>query len=91
MKGCNIEIALKARPRMSLLAAAVVTLSGAFFSAQAQEPIKIGFGVSLTGGLASSGKAHLMSNYSPAAHTASRPLTLAPCKPLPDRINPART
>jgi hypothetical protein len=61
MKGCNIEIALKARPRMSLLAAAVVTLSGAFFSAQAQEPIKIGFGVSLTGGLASSGKAHLMS------------------------------
>ncbi len=31
------------------------------FSAQAQEPIKIGFSVSLTGGLASSGKAHLMS------------------------------
>jgi branched-chain amino acid transport system substrate-binding protein len=28
---------------------------------QAQEPIKIGFSVSLTGGLASSGKAHLMS------------------------------
>ena len=28
---------------------------------QAQEPIKIGFGVSLTGGLASSGKAHLLS------------------------------
>ena len=46
---------------MSLLVAAAVTLSGAFFSAQAQEPIKIGFGVSLTGGLASSGKAHLMS------------------------------
>src|SRR5262245_3065501 len=61
MKGCKIAIALKARPGMSLLAAAVVTLSGAFFSAQAQEPIKIGFGVSLTGGLASSGKAHLMS------------------------------
>src|SRR5262245_18904445 len=63
MKGCKIAIALKAWPRMSLLAAAV-TLSGAFFSAQAQaqEPIKIGFGVSLTGGLASSGKAHLMSN-----------------------------
>src|SRR5262247_4281961 len=60
MKGCKVEIALKARPRMSLLAAAV-TLSGAFFSARAQEPIKIGFGVSLTGGLASSGKAHLMS------------------------------
>ena len=61
MKGCRIEIALKARPRVSLLVAAAVTLSGAFFSAQAQEPIKIGFGVSLTGGLASSGKAHLMS------------------------------
>src|SRR5215475_15170342 len=60
MKGCKIEIALKARPRMSLLVAAV-TLSGAFFSAQAQEPIKIGFGVALTGGLASSGKAHLLS------------------------------
>jgi branched-chain amino acid transport system substrate-binding protein len=28
---------------------------------QAQEPIKIGFSVSLTGGLASSGKAHLLS------------------------------
>src|SRR6266436_865610 len=61
MKGCRIEIALKAWPRMSLLVAAAVTLSGAFFSAQAQEPIKIGFGVSLTGGLASSGKAHLLS------------------------------
>src|SRR5262249_36724775 len=61
MKGCKIKIALKARLRMSLLVAAVVTLSGALFSAQAQEPIKIGFGVSLTGGLASSGKAHLMS------------------------------
>ena len=60
MKRCKIEIALKARRRLSLLAAAV-TLSGAFFSAHAQEPIKIGFGVSLTGGLASSGKAHLMS------------------------------
>src|SRR5262249_40443172 len=56
------KIALKARPRMSLLVAATaVTLSGALFSAQAQEPIKIGFGVSLTGGLASPGKAHLMS------------------------------
>jgi branched-chain amino acid transport system substrate-binding protein len=61
MKGCRIEIALKAWPRRSLLVAAAVALSGAFFSAWAQEPIKIGFGVSLTGGLASSGKAHLMS------------------------------
>ena len=56
MKRCKIEIALKARRRLSLLAAAAVTLSGAFFSAQAQEPIKIGFGVSLTGGLASSAR-----------------------------------
>ena len=55
MKGCRIEIALKAWPRRSLLVAAAVALSGAFFSAPAQEPIKIGFGVSLTGGLASSG------------------------------------
>jgi branched-chain amino acid transport system substrate-binding protein len=34
---------------------------GSLFPLQAQEPIKIGFGVSLTGGLASSGKAHLLS------------------------------
>src|SRR5260370_6869634 len=46
MKGCRVEIALKAWPRMSLLVAAAVTLSGAFFSAQSQEPIKIGLGVS---------------------------------------------
>src|SRR5258707_11853994 len=62
MKGCKIEIALKARPRMSLLVAAAVTLSSAFFSARAQEPIKIGFGVSLTGGPASSGYGHLLCN-----------------------------
>ena len=36
MKGCRIEIAPKARPQMSLLVAAAVTLSGAFFSARAQ-------------------------------------------------------
>jgi len=34
---------------------------GSLVPLQAQEPIKIGFGVSLTGGLASSGKAHLLS------------------------------
>jgi branched-chain amino acid transport system substrate-binding protein len=61
MRRCKIKIALKIRPQLSLLVAAAVALSGAFFSARAQEPIKIGFGVSLTGGLASSGKAHLMS------------------------------
>ena len=36
-------------------------LASAGLAAHAQEPIKIGFSVSLTGGLASSGKAHLMS------------------------------
>ena len=34
---------------------------GSLVPLPAQEPIKIGFGVSLTGGLASSGKAHLLS------------------------------
>ena len=43
----------------SLLAA--ISLIGATAPATAQEPIKIGFSVSLTGGLASSGKAHLLS------------------------------
>lgn len=41
----------------------ILTASALFIStvgAQAAEPIKIGFGVSLTGGLASSGKAHLL-------------------------------
>src|SRR5712691_2322439 len=40
---------------------ALLLALGSIVPAQAQEPIKIGFGVSLTGGLASSGKAHLMS------------------------------
>jgi branched-chain amino acid transport system substrate-binding protein len=44
------------------LAAAQVALCLAFLSpGHAQEPIKIGFSVALTGGLASSGKAHLLS------------------------------
>jgi branched-chain amino acid transport system substrate-binding protein len=43
----------------SLLAA--MSLIGAIAPAPAQEPIKIGFSVSLTGGLASSGRAHLLS------------------------------
>jgi branched-chain amino acid transport system substrate-binding protein len=43
------------------LAAAVVVICSWTAPAQAQEPIKIGFSVSLTGGLASSGKAHLLS------------------------------
>jgi branched-chain amino acid transport system substrate-binding protein len=50
--------------RRSLLAALAATVFGAWAAtmpALAQEPIKIGFSVSLTGGLASSGKAHLLS------------------------------
>src|SRR5438477_925372 len=45
--------------RRALLSLA--TLAMAATAAHAQEPIKIGFSVSLTGGLASSGKAHLLS------------------------------
>src|SRR6187401_3794864 len=49
----------------SLLSGLFVLAASALFitavAAQAAEPIKIGFGVSLTGGLASSGKAHLLS------------------------------
>jgi branched-chain amino acid transport system substrate-binding protein len=43
---------------LALAAAALLSLAS---PARTQEPIKIGFSVSLTGGLASSGKAHLMS------------------------------
>src|SRR5258708_27180385 len=80
MKGCKIEIALKARPRMSLLVAAAVTLSSAFFSARAQEPIKIGFGVSLTGGVASPGKAPLMSKQILAEEVKAKGGLL--CRPI---------
>jgi branched-chain amino acid transport system substrate-binding protein len=43
------------------LAAALMLAIASFAPAVAQEPIKIGFSVALTGGLASSGKAHLLS------------------------------
>ena len=46
---------------MTMLALAVCAISGSPTPARAQEPIKIGFSVALTGGLASSGKAHLLS------------------------------
>ena len=61
MKVVGISAARKAWT--SMLALMLIALAGAVPapSAQAQEPIKIGFSVSLTGGLASSGKAHLMS------------------------------
>jgi branched-chain amino acid transport system substrate-binding protein len=49
------------RARAAIVVLAVLASWSALFAAQAQEPIKIGFSVSLTGGLASSGKAHLMS------------------------------
>ena len=43
------------------IALVLLALGSLVIPLQAQEPIKIGFGVSLTGGLASSGKAHLLS------------------------------
>ena len=46
-------------PALRVLSAAAA-LAGSIAAAAAQEPIKIGFSVSLTGGLASSGKAHLL-------------------------------
>src|SRR6478752_1699544 len=49
------------RVSISSLVALLVSVLGSVAPLQAQEPIKIGFGVSLTGGLASSGKAHLLS------------------------------
>ena len=51
------------RGRISIgsLVALLVCVLGLAAPLQAQEPIKIGFSVSLTGGLASSGKAHLLS------------------------------
>jgi branched-chain amino acid transport system substrate-binding protein len=61
MKSIAISAARKAW--MPALVLMLTALAGAALStsALAQEPIKIGFSVSLTGGLASSGKAHLMS------------------------------
>jgi branched-chain amino acid transport system substrate-binding protein len=61
MKSIAISAARKAW--MPALVLMLTALAGAALSASAlaQEPIKIGFSVSLTGGLASSGKAHLMS------------------------------
>jgi len=53
--------ARRLRAWVSMLVPAAIAVAGALLPAQAQEPIKIGFSVSLTGGLASSGKAHLMS------------------------------
>ena len=54
-------IAALAASARRLSAAFGLMLASAGLAAHAQEPIKIGFSVSLTGGLASSGKAHLMS------------------------------
>ena len=51
-----------ARPRWACAITIAAAAALVFLSpAGAQEPIKIGFSVSLTGGLASSGKAHLLS------------------------------
>src|SRR5437588_13071187 len=62
MIAVNSMILRSARGRAALSSLVALLLAWtASGSAQAQEPIKIGFGVSLTGGLASSGKAHLLS------------------------------
>src|SRR4051812_35897807 len=55
------NIGMAWRALRSVLAPMLAMLAGAIVPANAQEPIKIGFSVSLTGGLASSGKAHLLS------------------------------
>ncbi len=57
------RIGRQAWMRTALLGLAFIAIAlwSARIPAQAQEPIKIGFSVSLTGGLASSGKAHLLS------------------------------
>jgi branched-chain amino acid transport system substrate-binding protein len=49
--------------RRTLLAClgAALSIGAATLKARAADPVKIGFSVSLTGGLASSGKAHLLS------------------------------
>src|SRR6266481_1784298 len=55
------NIGMAWRALRSVFALMLAMLAGAIVSANAQEPIKIGFSVSLTGGLASSGRAHLLS------------------------------
>jgi branched-chain amino acid transport system substrate-binding protein len=55
------KISLWLRAPLLALALVAVAAFGAAATAQAADPIKIGFSVSLTGGLASSGKAHLLS------------------------------
>ena len=49
------------RAALVTLAVGVAAVLSSVVPMHAQEPIKIGFSVSLTGGLASSGKAHLLS------------------------------
>ena len=51
--------------RLFVLTASALLMVGT--AARAAEPIKIGFGVSLTGGLASSGKAHSVEQSGRAA------------------------
>src|SRR5262245_25208236 len=61
MNGRGVKSALKTWARAMVIALGAMAGSPAICPAQTGEPIKIGFSVSLTGGLASSGKAHLMS------------------------------
>src|SRR5215510_10421262 len=61
MDGRGVKSALKTWVHAMVIALGAMAVSPAICPAQTGEPIKIGFSVSLTGGLASSGKAHLMS------------------------------
>jgi branched-chain amino acid transport system substrate-binding protein len=62
MNSVQINPAASARRKLlTTLAILALGICAATMPGAAQEPIKIGFGVSLTGGLASSGKAHLLS------------------------------
>ena len=58
--GRDLANRVRASVEISLIALVLYGL-GSLVPLHAQEPIKIGFSVSLTGGLASSGKAHLLS------------------------------
>jgi branched-chain amino acid transport system substrate-binding protein len=61
MTGADLTRAPALRRFVIALSLIALSIASTTTRVAAQEPIKIGFGVSLTGGLASSGKAHLLS------------------------------
>jgi hypothetical protein len=79
MDGRAVKSALKTCARAMVIALAAMAVSPAICPAQTGEPIKIGFSVSLTGGLASSGKAHLMSKHGCAGSHWLTGAQLFPC------------